>query len=73
MRAKEGIRVRTLFSQLPAVSYLPFRPHRRPLKPSFVARGLLLDKCRVMYSKKKPLWLEFEVRLCEEAVGPSSR
>lgn len=31
-----------------------------PLRPSFEAKGLIPSKCRVMYSKKKPLWLEFE-------------
>ncbi|RYG43301.1 GAF domain-containing protein, partial [archaeon] len=31
-----------------------------PLRPSFVARGVNAAKCRVMFSKKKPLWLEFE-------------
>jgi len=31
-----------------------------PLRPTFEAKGLIPEKCRVMYSKKKPLWLEFE-------------
>jgi CRP-like cAMP-binding protein len=31
-----------------------------PIRPSFEAKGVIVDKCRVMYSKKKPLWLEFE-------------
>lgn len=31
-----------------------------PIRPSFEARGVITEKCRVMYSKKKPLWIEFE-------------
>jgi hypothetical protein len=31
-----------------------------PIRPTFEAKGVLLDKCRIMFSKKKPLWLEFE-------------
>ena len=30
------------------------------LSPHMVARGLRVDKCRVMTSKKLPLWLTFE-------------
>ena len=30
-----------------------------PLRPGFEAKGVVVDKCRVMYSKKKPLWIEF--------------
>ena len=31
-----------------------------PIRPTFEARGLDVERCRVMFSKKKPLWLEFE-------------
>ena len=43
------------------LSKLPF-PERfqLPVRPTFECRGVAVDMCRVMYSKKKPLWLEFE-------------
>ena len=31
-----------------------------PLNPDMRARSIVIDKCRVMESKKKPLWLVFE-------------
>ena len=31
-----------------------------PLNPDLRVRGIVVDKCRVMESKKKPLWLVFE-------------
>ena len=31
-----------------------------PLNPDMRARGIIIEKCRVMESKKKPLWLVFE-------------
>jgi phosphatidylinositol-4,5-bisphosphate 3-kinase len=31
-----------------------------PLNPNLRVRGLIIDKCRVMESKKKPLWLTFQ-------------
>ena len=33
---------------------------RLPIRPSFVAKGVIVDKCRVMNSKKLPLMLTFE-------------
>jgi len=33
---------------------------RLPIRPSFVAKGVIVDKCRVMSSKKLPLMLTFE-------------
>jgi CRP-like cAMP-binding protein len=40
---------------------LSFPEHfQLPIRPTFEAKGVIVDKCRVMYSKKKPLWLEFE-------------
>ncbi|CAG6021036.1 unnamed protein product [Menidia menidia] len=48
------LRLRELLSQkkLPTEFLLPFDPRVK-------AGGILLDKCKVMASKKKPLWLEF--------------
>lgn len=31
-----------------------------PLNPNLTAKGIIVNKCRVMESKKKPLWLTFE-------------
>lgn len=31
-----------------------------PINPNLVAKGIIVNKCRVMESKKKPLWLTFE-------------
>jgi hypothetical protein len=31
-----------------------------PLNPNLVAKGIIPEKCRVMESKKKPLWLTFK-------------
>ncbi|KAA0175389.1 hypothetical protein FNF27_03089 [Cafeteria roenbergensis] len=31
-----------------------------PIKPSFIGKGVIPEKCRVMSSKKLPLWLVFE-------------
>ena len=43
------------------LSKLSFPEHfQLPIRPTFEAKGVIVDKCRVMYSKKKPLWLEFE-------------
>ena len=40
---------------------LSFPEHfQLPIRPTFEAKGVIVEKCRVMYSKKKPLWLEFE-------------
>ena len=30
-----------------------------PIRPTFVCGRPILERCRVMFSKKKPLWLEF--------------
>ena len=30
-----------------------------PLDPDMVVQGIIVEKCRVMESKKKPLWLQF--------------
>lgn len=33
------------------------------LDPSIITKGIVVDKCKIMDSKMKPLWLLFEVCL----------
>jgi phosphatidylinositol 3-kinase len=44
-----------------------------PLGPQYVASGLVVDKCRVMSSKKLPLWLAFTRPTDSEAKDPVFR
>ena len=50
---------------------------RLPLNPDKVCTGIVADKCRVMESKKKPLWLAFttidESELAAAAAGAPTR
>ena len=56
-RTKKGM-TETARSELARITW----PERFaiPIRPTFEARGVDVAKCRVMFSKKKPLWLEFE-------------
>jgi len=54
----KGERLSLLRSELPRIVF-PER-FQLPLSPHMVAKGLIPDKCKVMSSKKLPLWLVFE-------------
>lgn len=51
-------RLTMLRGELPKIVF-PER-FQLPLSPKMVAKALIVDKCRVMSSKKLPLWLVFE-------------
>ena len=50
-------RLRKLRRELEAIEFP--EEYQLPLDPDMVACGIKVDKCRVMESKKKPLWLNF--------------
>jgi Phosphoinositide 3-kinase family, accessory domain (PIK domain)/Phosphatidylinositol 3- and 4-kinase/Phosphoinositide 3-kinase C2 len=60
VKAAEGKseRLALLRAELPRIVF-PER-FQLPLSPHMVSKGLIVDKCRVMSSKKLPLWLVFE-------------
>lgn len=55
--SKEG-RLRVLKERLAQTDFPS--SFQLPLAPSIRVRGIVVEKCRVMESKKKPLWLVFE-------------
>lgn len=54
----KGARLATIQAELPQIVFP--ESFQLPLSPEMVARGLVVSKCRVMSSKKLPLWLTFE-------------
>lgn len=52
-------RLRILHEQLNAVKGSLPSSFQLPLNPEVTITGLVVDKCRVMESKKKPLWMTF--------------
>jgi Phosphoinositide 3-kinase family, accessory domain (PIK domain)/Phosphatidylinositol 3- and 4-kinase len=56
-RVSKSSRKEVLHEELRRIVFPP--RFRLPIRPSFVAKGLVVDKCRVMSSKKLPLWLVF--------------
>ena len=59
-------RLDILKSELKKVTFPP--EFCLPLNPSLVIRGIDVERCRVMESKKKPLWLTFR-----DSPGPSGK